>query len=132
MHESVAQANAVNDARRTAYNGGSLRFYTGARPVNVAAGVSGTLLATLALSATAFAASVNRVLTANAITSANAVAGGTIGYAACLASDGTTVLSTHSVSLAGNGGEVIVNSLTAVEAVQVSCSSFTIAQPDGA
>jgi hypothetical protein len=131
MYESVAQANAVNDARRTAYNGGSLRFYSGARPANVAAGVSGTLLASLALAATAFAASSNRILTANAITAAPASATGTVGYAACFASNGTTLISLHSASLAGNGGEAILNSLTCTSGVDVSCSNFTISQPDG-
>lgn len=131
MYESVAQANLANDARAAAYDGGSLRFYSGERPANVAAGVSGTLLATLPLAATAFGDSANRVLTAGTITT-DAVPdnAGTIGYAACFAANGTTLLSLHTVGV--GSGEIQVNSLTVSAGLPVSCSAFTITQPDGA
>jgi hypothetical protein len=132
MFESIAQANAVNDARRTAYNSGTLRFYTGARPANVAAGVSGTLLGSLALASTAFGASSNRIITAGTVTQdSSADATGTIGYAACFASDGTTLVSLHSCGVSGSGAECIVNSLSVTSGQPISCSSFTITQPDG-
>jgi hypothetical protein len=133
MLESVSQGNAANNGRATAYNGGSLRFYTGPRPASVAAGIgSAALLATLALSATAFGASSNRAVTANSITGANAAATGTIGFAACFAADGVTLISLHTVGTSGSGAECIVNSTSCTTGIAVSCSSFTITQPDGA
>lgn len=132
MLESVAQSGAANSGRATAYNGALMRFYAGARPASVAAGVGGaTLLATLTMGATAFGAPSNRVMTANAITGANAVADGTIGFLAVFASNGATLLSLHTVSTSGGGGECIVNSLSCTTGIAVSCSSFTITQPDG-
>lgn len=129
MFEKITQADLANNARKAAYDGGSLRLYSGARPANVAAGVSGTLLAQLALSATAFPVSSNRVLTANAITATTGITNGTAGYAACFASDGTTLLSLH--SLGTSAAEVIVNTTAITTGIAVSCSSFTISQPDG-
>jgi hypothetical protein len=132
MLESVTQSNAANTGRATAYNGGSLRFYTGSRPASVAAGIgSATLLATLTFGATAFASHTNRVSTANAITGANAIANGTIGFAAVFAADGTTLVSLHTVGTSGSGAECIVNSTTCTTGIAVSCSSFTLTQPDG-
>jgi hypothetical protein len=131
MYESVAQANLVQDARKAAYNGGSLRIYSGARPANVAAGVSGTLLAQLTFAATAFPASSARVLTANAITQdSSADAAGTAGYAAAFTSGGT-LISLHSLGLAGSGAECIISATTITLGMTVTCSSFTITQPDG-
>lgn len=130
MLESVAQSGAANSGRATAYNGALMRFYTGTRPASVAAGVgSATLLATLTMGATAFGAPSNRVMTANAVTGANAVADGTIGFLAVFASNGTTLLSLHTVGT--SGAECIVNSLSCTTGIAVSCSSFTITQPDG-
>jgi len=133
MMESVSQANACNNARIAAYNGGSMRYYAGTKPASVAAGLGGaTLLATNALAATAFPSSANRVLTANAITGANAVATWTIGFAAAFASDGTTMISIHGVGTSGSGQECIVNSTSCTAGIAVNTTSFTITQPDGA
>lgn len=131
MYESVAQANLVQAARQTAYNGGSLRIYSGARPASVAAGVSGTLLAQLTFGNPAFPAPSNRLLTANAITQdSSADNAGTAGYAACFTSGGT-LISLHSLGLAGSGAEAIISATTITAGMTVTCSSFTINQPDG-
>ena len=132
MLESASQSGAANSGRAIAYNSALMRFYTGSRPANVAAGVgSATLLATLTMGADAFQDPSNRVMAANAITGANAVADGTIGFLAVFASNGTTLISLHTVSTLGGGGECIVNSMTCANGIAVSCSSFTITQPDG-
>jgi hypothetical protein len=133
MLESVAQANACNNARIAAYNSGTIRYYAGTKPASVAAGIGGaTLLATNTFGATAFPSSANRVLTANSITGANAVSTGTIGFAAAFASDGTTIVSIHSVGTSGSGAECIVNSTSCTAGIAVNTTSFTITQPDGA
>lgn len=132
MLESITQANAANNARATAYNSGKMCPYTGTRPANVAAGVTGTKLGTLTFSATAFGSAANRVITANAITQDSAAdADGTIGYVACFATDGTTLISLHSAGISGSGAECIFNTLAVSTGQPISCTSFTITQPDG-
>lgn len=130
MKESIAQANAANDGRKTAYNSGLMRCYTGSAPANVDTATSGTLLGTLTFSATAFGSSSSRVLTANSITQdSSADASGTIGYVRCFASDGTTALSDHLVGV--GSGEAQFNTLSVAAGQPISCTSFTITQPDG-
>jgi len=130
MKESILQANAANNGRKTAYNSGLMRCYTGSAPANADSALTGTLLGTLTFSATAFGNSSSRVITANAITQdSSADNSGTIGYVACLASDATTVLSLHTVGV--GSGEAQFNTLTVAAGQPISCSSFTITQPDG-
>jgi hypothetical protein len=130
MKESIAQANAANNGRATAYNSGTMRCYTGSAPANADAALTGTLLATLTFGATAFGASASRVLTANAITQdSSADNTGTIGYVACVASNGTTVISLHTVGV--GTGEAQFNTLSVSTGQPVACTAFTITQPDG-
>ena len=110
-------------------NGGSLKIYTGSQPALNGA-ITGTLLASLPMSATAFGtptASAGTVTaTANAITSATAGNTGTAGYFAILKSDGTTVVLTGSVGT--SGADLNLSSLSISSGATVSCSSFTITQ----
>jgi hypothetical protein len=134
MKESIAQRDVVQNARKTAYNSGLIRCYTGTAPADVATAqtaLTGTLLGTLTFGATAFGSSSGGVLTANAITQDSAAdANGTIGYVACMASNGTTVISLHSVGV--GSGEFQFNTLLAAVGQPISCTSCTITQPDGA
>jgi hypothetical protein len=128
MKESTSQAAAALNARATAYNGGSIRYYQGTMPASVAAGVgSDTLLAQMTFGATAFATTSTNTLTANAITQdTSADATGTIGYAACFSSGGT-LISLHTVGT--SGAEITVNTVNVVAGLPVTMSSFTITQP---
>ena len=118
-------------AQTSLCNGGSLRIYTGTQPALNGA-VTGTLLATLPLSATAFGtptASAGTVTaTANAITSATAGNTGTAGYHAILKSDGTTVVLTGSVGT--SGADLNLATLSIVSGATVSCSSYTFTQAE--
>lgn len=110
-------------------NNGFLAIYTGAQPA-VNAVLTGTLLVTLGLSATAFAtatASGGTVTAiANAITTANAGNSGNAGYFALLKSDGTTVVVTGS---AGAGSTDLIMPVTAIVAgAPVSVSALTITE----
>lgn len=127
-------AKAAVDAVAAKCNGGSLKIYTGAQPTdaNTAVGAQ-TLLATLALSATAFAASVasgsagSRIVTAtaNAITGdTSADATGTAAWFRVLKSDGTSVVFDGSVGVSGCDLNLATTSIVAAEEVDVS--SFTI------
>lgn len=131
MIESVAQSNAANDARATAYNSGTIECRTGAR-VAIASEPSGTLLGTLTFAADAFGDSNNRTMTAASITAdSSADSAGTIGHIVCKSSGGT-ILSCHTATLTGGGGEAIFESLTTEVGKAISITAFTITQPDGA
>lgn len=115
--------DASVNATTALLNSGFIKGYTGTQPgLDVA--VTGTLLFTLTFGATAFGASSVGVATANAITGANAVATGTLGYFALLKTDGTTVVMTGSVGT--SGADLNVSSLSIVSGAPVSCSSFTV------
>jgi hypothetical protein len=90
---SDAAANAACNTLCALANGGSLKIYSGAQPANANTAISGQpLLATLALSAAAFANAVAGAAAANATTSATAVATGTAAWFRVFKSDGTTVV----------------------------------------
>lgn len=120
---------AAMNTRTAQLNNGFLAIYTGSQPALNAA-LTGTLLVTLALAATAFATATasGGVVTAvaNAITTANASNSGNAGYFALLKSDGTTVVVTGS---AGTGGTDLVMPVAAiVSGAPVSVASLTITE----
>ncbi len=87
-HRTNNMTDLVTALGATSY----LLIYTGAPPANCATAATGTLLASLACSAT-FGSVTSGVLTANAITNAAAAANGTAGYwRLCTTSAGTTVI----------------------------------------
>jgi hypothetical protein len=108
-------------------NSGFIKIYTGAQPALNGA-VTGTLLATLTFSATAFPAAVASggtvTATANAITSGSAGNTGTAGYHALLQSNGTTVVATGTVGL--SGADLNLNTLSITSGNTVSCSSYLV------
>jgi hypothetical protein len=129
---SDAAVIAAVAAETALLNTGFLVIYTGTQPADANQALTGTLLATLPLSATAFGAPTasgstgSRIVTAtaNTITSATAGNSGTAGYFALLKADGTTVNAMGSV---GTGGaDLNLNSLSISSGANVSCSAFTI------
>src|SRR4051812_32376973 len=96
-------ANAAADAVTALLATGYLRIYSGTQPTNADTAIGAqVLLAELRFGATAFAASVAGVATANAITSdAAADATGTAAWFRALKSDGTTVVFDGSVGTSG-------------------------------
>jgi hypothetical protein len=119
---------AVN-AAAALLNSGFIEIYSGSQPANDAS-LTGTKLAKLAFSATAFpaatAASGTVTATANAITAAAALATGTAGYFALMKSDDATVVMTGSVGT--SGADLNLSSLSITSGVNVSCSSFAITE----
>lgn len=122
---STALRNAQLDAVTTAVGAsGLLRIYSGSRPANVAAAITGTLLAELTCNATFAAAASSSVLTLNAITqdsSANAT--GTATHFRLLTSGATAVID-GDVGTSGSDLNLTTTSITATQPVQVT--SFTI------
>ena len=129
MHTSIGFSAAAANAAGALLNGGTIECRTGSRPANTEATASGTLLGTLAFSATAFATTLTRTITANAITQdSGADNDGTIGYVRCKTSGGVAVLD---LTVGVGTGECQFNSLEAVTGLPIAFSSMTITFPDG-
>lgn len=123
---STTLRNAQLDAVTTAVGAsGKLRIYSGTRPANVAAAITGTLLAELTLNATFAPAASTGVLTLNAITSdASADATGTATHFRIFQSNGTTAVVDGDVST--SGADLNLNSVSITSGGSVAVSSFTI------
>ena len=124
---STSLRNAQLDAITTAVGtSGILRIYSGTRPANVAAAITGTLLAELVCNASAFAAAASGgVLTANAISNdSSANASGTASHYRLWKSDGTTAVIDGDVSTSGADLNLDNTSITTGQVVSVT--SFTI------
>jgi hypothetical protein len=122
---STAVRNAMLDAITTAIGAsGLLRIYDGTRPAS--GGAATTLLAQLALSATAAAAASSGVLTLNAITQdSSADATGTATWFRITTSGGTFVID-GSVGTSGSDLNLTTTSIVATQPVSVT--SFTITE----
>ena len=124
-HLSDTSANAAAAAIGTLANSGQLAIYQGTQPANANGSASGsTLLATLTLAASAFGAPNAGVITAAAITSAQAVAGGTAQWFRVFESDGITALFDGSVGLT-SGNNINMSATTIVQGAYVSVSALT-------
>jgi len=129
----IALADAVSflNTYKARFDAGYLRFYTGAIPASVAAGISGLLVGQLQLAATAFPVTATNVLTANAVAQdPDAARTDTIGYAAGCDSLGNLV-SLFTVGLVGSGADVELNTLDAIQNLPITCSLFRITFPLG-
>lgn len=140
---SQAAAKAGLDALLAKLNiggaAGVIKIFNGSPPANCEAADTGTLLATLGLSATAFPASANNASPRGAIATANAIsddtsadATGTAGYFRAYSWDGA---STYVCVVQGNcgtaGADMILNTTSIVQFATISCSSWTVTLPDG-
>ncbi len=116
--------------------GGTIKIWTGAMPNSCSAADSGTRLATLTLSTTAFQAAVNAAgadglatATANAITSdTNAAASGTAGYFRGYDSANNCVIQG---TVGTSAADMILNTTSIVSGATVSITSWTVSLPDG-
>ena len=124
---STTLRNAQLDAITTAVGtSGILRIYSGTRPANVAAAITGTLLAECVCNASAFAAAASGgVLTANAIADdSSANASGTASHYRLFRSDGTTAVIDGDVSTSGSDLNLDNTSINSGQVVSIT--SFTI------
>jgi len=128
LKTAVLQRNAMLDAHKTNFNTGLLKLYTGTKPADADTALSGnTLLATLTLNATAFPASSGGVLTANAITSATAVATGTATFFRIRNAGDSATLCDGTVGT--SGCDMNLNTAAIVTSASVSISAFTLTLP---
>lgn len=119
-------AEAALNAFGALLNSGTIKIYTGAQPA-VNGAVTGTLLATLTFSATAFASATagggTATMTANSITSGTAGNTGTAGYFA-LVSSGSVVEATGTCGTSSS--DLNLNTTAIVSGNTVSISSFVV------
>lgn len=120
---STALRNAQMDAITTAIgSNGLLRIYDGSRPAT--GGTATTLLAQLALSATAAAAASGGVLTFNAISNdSSADATGTATWSRIATSGGTAVIDG---SVGTSGADINFNTTSFVSGAVIAVTSLTI------
>lgn len=123
---STTLRNAQLDAVTTAVGAsGKLRIYSGTRPANVAASITGTLLAELTLNATFAPGASSALLTLNSITAdSSADATGTASHFRIWKSDGTTAVIDGDVGTSGS--DLNLNSVSLTAGGTVSVTSFTI------
>ena len=72
---SITECNTANDAANALLNGGTIEIKSGAEP-DIDSAISGTILETFVIPATAFGASANRIATMNTIAAIVAVSVG--------------------------------------------------------
>lgn len=137
---AICNFNAVTlkTARSTAIltaigTSGLLKIYSGSSPADASVAATGTLLATLPLSATAgtvttgVSGGASAILTLNTVTSANGVATGTAGYGRITTSAGVGVVDLD-VGASGSGCSIIMTPTTVTTGAPVSVTSGTITE----
>lgn len=127
---SLAAGNAAVNAVTALLNAGTppglLKLWTGSAPATPETADSGTLLATLTFSTTAFANASGGIATANTITPGTAVATGTVGYGRAYNAAGTCVLQ---FTVGTSGADLIFATLSINTGDTISCTSLTYTQP---
>lgn len=124
-YSTTIRNNMLDQITSAIGSNGLLRIYDGTQPTNVGTALGAqTLLAELALSATAAAGASSGVLTLNSITAdSSANATGTAAWGTLTTSGGTRVVD---FSVGTSGADLNLNTVSIVSGAQVSVSSFTI------
>lgn len=121
---AAATVNAEAAALAALCNNGLIRVYDGAQPATGdTALAANTLGVTLTFGAVAFPASVNGLLTSNAITAGVAVASITPTWARIFRSDGTTAV--MDVSCGTAASNMIIGAFTSGTSVTIAAGAFT-------
>ncbi len=127
---STTIRNAMMDSiTTTAGTTCKLRLYTGTRPANPAAAITGTLLGELTCNATFAPAASGGVLTLNAITQDSAAdATGTCTHFRLWKTDGTTALIDGDVSTSAS--DLNLNTVSIVTGGPITVTSFVLTAPN--
>lgn len=130
MQFSVSVRNAQLDAIETdTGTSAKLMIYTGSPPISCAAAATGTLLVQFNLASdwAAAASGGTKILNNLPIGTPGSVTG-TAGYFRLYKSDGTTCQAQGTVTLAGGGGDIIIDQLTITSGQTVTITAATFAQ----
>jgi hypothetical protein len=119
---------------KTAFDGGTLKIYSGSQPAAADDAPSGTLLASITLPGTAFGASTNGVMAkAGTWQDASADATGTAGWFRVAHSGDSGGSSTTDRridgAVAASGSDLNLNTVAIVAGQQVTITTFTVTQP---
>lgn len=138
---SMSAAQAALDAALAKLNAGSgagkIKIFSGSMPATCETADSGTLLSTLPLSSTAFAASTDNgdgtaKATANAITSDTSAANtGTAGYFRAYPGTATSTNAVVQGNVGTSSADMVLNTTSIVAGGTVAITSWTVQQPDG-
>ena len=130
-HLSQAAWNAALNAALALLNGGTMNIYSGAQPANPNTALSGnTLLATLDLSATAFAGAASGTAVANAIASGVGLAVGTATFARCLSAGSVAELDLSVGSAATDPlADVQLNDAAITAGGTVTVTAYSVSMP---
>ena len=125
-YSDTLRNNQLNQITSAIGASGLLRIYSGTRPANVAAAITGTLLAQLTLNATFAPAAASGVLTANAITGdSSADATGTATHFRIFQSNGTTAVIDGDVGTSGSDLNLTTVSIVSGQPVNVTGLTIT-------
>jgi len=128
MKVAINTRNVELNALAALANSGTIAIRTGTQPATPETAVTGTLLATLTMNATAFGAAAAGVITAAAITGdTTADATGTATWFRMWKSDGTTAILDGSVGT--SGADLNLNSVDIQAGADVEITSLTITLP---
>jgi len=131
---AIAQCNLLVDLLDAGAGAGKLRVYDGAQPAGPDTAVTTqNLLVEWVLGDPAFGDAVDANpggrATANAIATVAAAITGTAAWCRALDSNNVAIID-GSVTATGGGGDLTLNSISIVEAVNQSITSWTVTQPE--
>jgi len=125
---SIAAVNAQATATGTLCNNGYLRLYSAPRPALADDAATGTLLAELRFSATAFGNPIAGVIAANPITAEDAaLANGDVAWFRAFSSDGTTAVFDGNVGT--SDANLTLPTVTISVGLRIEIDSLTYTQP---
>lgn len=123
-YSATTRTNQLTQLATDIGTSAKLRIYSGTRPANVAAAITGTLLVELICNASSFGSASAGVLTAGAISDGTAAATGTATHYRLWKSDGTTAVIDGDVSTSGS--DLNLNSTSITSGQTVGVSAFTV------
>lgn len=134
--ESTALAHSQLEGYRTAFPAGTLLdIYTGAKPASANDAPTGTKLVTIVLPADPLAAAANRQIAKSGAWTGNAAAAGVAGWGRLhdAADDDTAANTTYerldfTVSVAGGGGEMILDNTNIAVGQTVTVTAATLSR----
>jgi hypothetical protein len=125
-----AAADAVVDLIDAGAGAGTIKIYTGSMPADPQTGATGTLLATLTFSGTAFGAAATGVATADTITAdASADDTGTAGWARIADGNGNTIMDCD-VGVSASGAAIEFDSVSFEAGGAINITALTYTQPE--
>jgi len=131
QYSTTLRNNQLDQIQTTGGATAHLIMYSGAMPANCAAAATGTVIATMALPSTFMAAAgtptAGQVTKSGTWTDASADALGTLGYFRIYTSAGATVCVVQgTITLAGGGGDMIVDNTSVTAGQSITVSTFTV------